>query len=101
MSEKKKSGWIGLIGYIACIASVIPVHQIGAGVILLLGVTLMLWLLVWTPEISESAALFGGFPICLGSMGLTVWLDNPAVGAAGVLSFGVMMFLLDGMYGSH
>ena len=50
--SKKKSGWIGLIGYIACIASVIPVHQIGAGVFLLFGVTLMLWLLVWTPELS-------------------------------------------------
>ena len=99
MSEKKKSGWIGLIGYIACIASVIPVHQIGAGVFLLFGVILMLWLLVWTPEISESAAFFGGFPICLGSMGLAVLLDNPMVGAAGVLSFCAMMFLLDGMYG--
>ena len=97
--SKKKSGWIGLIGYIACIASVVPVHQIGAGVFLLFGVTLMLWLLVWTPKISESAAFFGGFPICIGSMGVTVWLDNPAVGAAGVVCFGVMVFFLDGMYG--
>lgn len=100
MSEKKKSGWIGLIGYIACIASVIPVHQIGAGVFLLFGVTLMLWLFVWSPEISESAAVFGGLPICIGSMGLVVWLDNPVVGAVGVVSFCVMVFLLDGMYGS-
>ena len=97
--SKKKSGWIGLIGYIACIASVIPVHQIGAGVFLLFGVTLMLWLIVWHPKISESAAFFGGFPICGGSMGLAAGLDNPLVGAAGVLSFGVMLFLLDGMYG--
>ena len=97
--SKKKSGWIGLIGYMACIASVIPIHQIGAGVFLLFGVTLMLWLFVWTPEISESAACFGGVPICLGSMGLAVWLGNPMVGAAGVLSFGAMHFLLDGVYG--
>lgn len=99
MSEKKKNGWIGLIGYIACIASVIPVHQIGAGVFLLFGVTLMLWVLVWHPRISESAVFFGGAPICLGSFGLAVLLGNPMVGAAGVLSFCVMMFLLDGMYG--
>ena len=99
MSEKKKNGWIGLIGYMACIASVIPIHQIGAGVFLLFGVTLMLWVLVWHPRISESAAFFGGFPICIGSMGLAVLLGNPMVGAAGVLSFGAMSFLLDGMYG--
>ena len=99
MSEKKKNGWIGLIGYVACIASVVPVHQIGFGVALLFGVTLMLWLLVWHPKISESAALFGGVPIALGSLGLAVWLGNPMVGAVGVLSFCAMMFLLDGMYG--
>ena len=97
--SKKKSGWIGLIGYIACIASVIPVHQIGAGVFLLFGVTLLLWLVVWHPEISAPAALFGGVPIALGSMGLAVWADNPMIGAAGVLCFGAMVFMLNGVYG--
>ena len=97
--SKKKNGWIGLIGYIACIASVIRVHQIGAGVALLFGVTLMLWLFVWTPEISESAACFGGVPICMGSVVLAGLLDNPILVGVSVLSFGTMVFFLDGMYG--
>ena len=37
--------------------------------------------------------------MCIRDRGLAVWLGNPMVGAAGVLSFGAMHFLLDGVYG--